>query len=171
MGEKDTQTQNQNQTQNVESGADAEKGVDYIETIKQLKENTVPKETYAKLQEENKKLLQSLVNGETIEAEEKPADVAALRKELYGEEYEGSDLNYVEKSLELRKAIIDAGGTDPFLPYGKKIMPTDEDIATAERVADVLQECVEYAEGDNAVFVNELQRRMVDSSIGVKKRK
>lgn len=166
MGEKDTQIQNQN----VESGADVDAGVDYIETIKKLKENTVPKETYTKLQEENKKLLQSLVNGETIEQEEKPVDVAALRKDLYGEEFTGSDIDYATKTLELRQAIIDAGGTDPFLPYGKKIMPTDEDISTASRVAEVLQECVDYAEGDNAVFVNELQRRMIDSSVGVKKK-
>jgi hypothetical protein len=44
-------------------------------------------------------------------------------------------------------------------------MPTDEDVRTAQKVADVLQECVDYAEGDSAVFTNELQRRLVDVKI------
>ena len=44
-------------------------------------------------------------------------------------------------------------------------MPTDDDVKTAEKVAQVLQECVDYAEGDSAVFTNELQRRMVDVKI------
>ena len=44
-------------------------------------------------------------------------------------------------------------------------MPTDDDIKTAEKVANVLQECVDYAEGDSAVFTNELQRRLVDVKV------
>ena len=40
--------------------------VDYVAAIKELKDNTVPKNQYAKLKEENKKLLQSLINGESI---------------------------------------------------------------------------------------------------------
>ena len=57
------------------------------------------------------------------------------------------------------------GKPDPFLPIGEQIMPTDQDIQTAQKVADVLQECVDYAEGDSAVFTNELQRRLVDVKI------
>lgn len=150
----------------IESGAeDNPSGVDYIEAIKKLKENSVPKEDYERVQDENRKLLQSLINGETIEQEaaERP-DIAALRKELYGEEFAGSDLEYVSKTLELRKAIMEKGGMDPFLPYGKKIIPTEEDITTAERVAETLQECIDYADGDSTVFIAELQRRMIDSS-------
>ena len=57
------------------------------------------------------------------------------------------------------------GNPDPFLPVGKQILPTDEDVAAANRVADVLKECVDYAEGDSAVFTNELQRRLVDIKV------
>ena len=153
----------------VESGTNVESGVDYIETINQLKANTVSKESYAKLQEENKKLLQSLVNGETITVEKEATDIGELRKELFSADTDLSNLDYMTKAMELRDAIIEQGGTDPFLPYGKKIMPTDEDIATANRVADVIKECIEYAEGDSAVFTNELQRRMIDSSNGRRK--
>lgn len=149
----------------IVSGAENDpRGVDYIEAIKQLKDTTVPKEAYEKIQEENKKLLQSLINGETIEQESEKTDIAALRKELFGEECELSNLEYMTKIMELRSAIIEEGGTDPFLPYGKKIIPTEEDIETANRVADIINECIEYAEGDSSVFTNELQRRMIDSS-------
>ena len=156
----------ENEKDVIESGAeDNPGGVDYIEAIKKLKENSVPREDYERVQDENRKLLQSLINGETIEQEaaERP-DIAALRKELYGDEFEGSNLEYISKTLELRNAIMSEGGVDPFLPYGKKIIPTEEDIATAKRVAEILQECVDYSEGDNTVFTNELQRRMIDSS-------
>ena len=54
---------------------------DYIEAIKEMKANTVSKEDYNKLKEENKKLLQAVVNGETIELEkQKPVDIKEIKK-------------------------------------------------------------------------------------------
>lgn len=135
---------------------------DYIEAIQELKENTVAKTEYEKLKAENQKLLKSLVNGETIQTEQK-ADVGALREELFNKDCNLSNLDYISKSLELRDAIIAEGGADPFLPYGKNIMPTDYDIETANRVAAVFKECIEYANGDSNVFTNEFMRRTVDS--------
>lgn len=135
---------------------------DYIEAIQELKENTVAKTEYEKLKAENQKLLKSLVNGETIQTEQK-ADVGALREELFNKDCNLSNLDYISKSLELRDAIIAEGGADPFLPYGKNIMPTDYDIETANRVAAVFKECIEYANGDSNVFTNEFMRRTIDS--------
>ena len=66
--------------------------------------------------------------------------------------------------MKLREALLEKGEKDPFLPYGKNIIPTDEDIATADRVARVLQECVDYADGDSDIFTNELQRITVDTA-------
>lgn len=76
-----------------------------------------------------------------------------------------SNLQYIERTLALREALIAEGKPDPFLPVGSQIMPTEEDIAAANRVATVLKECVEYAQGDSSVFTNELQRRLVDVKI------
>ena len=50
------------------------------------------------------------------------------------------------------------------MPVGKRITPTDEDISAANRVATVLQECVDYAQGDSQAFTNELQRRTIDTA-------
>ena len=138
--------------------------VDYISAINEMRQNTVERSAYEKLKDENKRLLQSLVNGETIQQTVEPVDVKKLRAELYGSENDYSNLDYWTKTLQLRNAIIEQGGIDPFLPYGKNIAPTDEDIATANRVAEVVADCIEYAEGDSSVFTNELQRRMVDTA-------
>lgn len=137
---------------------------DYLETIKHLKANTVSKEDYMKLKDENKQLLNSLVNGETLNvpAQEKQLSTSELRTELFSKEH--TNLETVELALKLRQSIINEGGQDPFLPYGEKIVPTNEDIECANRVAEVFQDCVDYAEGDSEVFTNELMRRTVDTA-------
>lgn len=136
---------------------------DYIDTIKNLKENSVDRSKYEALRADNKRLLDSIVNGQSIESQapvNKPS-IDELRKNVFKEDQ--TNLDYVTHALELRNALIANGDPDPFLPYGKKIVPTDDDIAAAERVANVLKECVDYAEGDSQIFTNELQRRTVDT--------
>lgn len=137
--------------------------VDYIEAIKEMKQNTVDKNAYLKLKEENKKLLQSLVNGEQKEVEkEEPVDIDQLRNDIFNKE--STNLEYITNVLKLRDELIKRGERDPFLPYGKNILPTDEDIATANRVAKALQECVDYADGNSDIFTSELQRITIDSA-------
>ena len=134
----------------------------YIEAIREMKENTVAKEAYEKLKEENKQLLQSLVKGETREAEQKaePVDIDKVRNDLFTKDL--SNLEYIKNALTLREELIKRGEKDPFLPYGKNILPTDEDIEKADKVASVLQECVDIADGNSDVFTTELQKRLVD---------
>lgn len=142
-----------------------EENVDYIQAINDLKNSTVPKEQYTKLKEENSKLLKSIISGDTsgIETKEK-TDATALRKDLFNVDNPLSNLDYITKVLELRDTIIEEGGNDPFLPYGSKIAPDNNDIECANRVAEVLKDCVDYAQGDSLVFTNELQRRMIDTA-------
>ena len=144
--------------------APEDSNVDYIEAIKELKQNTVARADYDKVVAENKELLKSLINGETIEGEASTPDIAQLRKDLFGGERDLSNLEYAQKALELRGALIADKQKDPFLPWGKNIAPTEEDVRAAERVATVLQECIDVAQGDNAIFTNELQRVMIDTN-------
>lgn len=138
---------------------------DYIDQIAQLKQNTVSKAEYEKLRADHKKAMDALINGGQIETTEKaPVDKNQLRKELYCNEPNLSNLDYWKKTLELRQAIIDEGGKDPFLPYGQKIAPTAEDKEAAERVATIVQECIDYADGDSRIFTNELDRRTIDTA-------
>ena len=137
----------------------------YIAAIEDLKASTVSKDVYNKLRAENKKLLDALVSGEQLPAapEEKP-DIKELRKKLFGEE-QLSNLEYIQTALSLRNSLIEAGERDPFLPYGDKVDITSEQIETAQKVADNLQEMLDFAEGDSGVFTAEYQRRVKDIAI------
>ena len=134
----------------------------YIEAIKEMKANSVSKEAYVKLQQENKQLLNSLVNGQSIEVEkEEPVDIDGLRQKLFSaKKHDMTNLEYVSNALKLREALLERGEMDPFVPSGKKIHPTDDDFKKADKVATVLQECVDYADGDAMVFTDELKRRI-----------
>lgn len=138
---------------------------DYLEAIKSLKQNSVDRAEYDKLRAENKKLLDSIVNGQSVEVESVPEkkSIEELREAYLKEDQ--TNLEYITNTLNLRKALIEEGKPDPFLPIGNQILPTDEDVAAANKVASILQECVDYAEGDSSVFTNELQRRLVDVKI------
>lgn len=152
------------QLNNVTEQENVTDNVDYIEAIKEMKQNTVDKATYLKLKEENKKLLNSLVNGEQLEGitKEEPVDINKLRDDLFNKD--SNNLQYISNALKLREELIKRGERDPFLPYGKNILPTEEDIATANRVATKLQECVDYADGNSDIFTTELQRIMADTA-------
>ena len=155
----------------IESGEQqSNDSVDYIKAINELKQNSVSREQYEKLQKENKDLLDTLINGgqvEMVDPATKPS-IEDLRKGLFSREAadkEMTNLEFVSKSLELRNAIIDAGGTDPFLPIGRGIDLTREDYEAAEFTAQQFQECIDIAKGNSEVFTAELMRRTVDNSL------
>ena len=137
---------------------------DYLTAIKELKENSVDRSKYEALKADNKRMLDMIVNGQQVETSvQKPeVDINALRKELFNNDNQ-TNLQYVENALKLRNALIEKGEVDPFLPHGSKIVPTDSDVECANRVAAILQEWVDYAEGDSQIFTNEVQRRTVDT--------
>lgn len=149
--------------------------VDYIATINAMKQNSVSREQYEKLKSENKELLNTLINGgqvEMIDPSTKPS-ISDLRKELFSKEAADkgmTNLEFVTKSLELRNAIIESGGTDPFLPVGKGIEITRDDYEAAEFTAQQFQECIDIAKGNSEVFTNELMRRTVDNSLPTAKK-
>ena len=140
---------------------------DYISAINEIKQNTVSKEAYNKVVEDNKKLLDSLVhgtgNGQDQEQKPKEPDIDELREELYGvNRNDMTNYEYVDKTLQLRKAIMDKGGVDPFVPSGRKIQPSLEDFQKAQNVADILQEQVDDVKnnygGDPSIFNDKLSR-------------
>ena len=143
----------------VETGKVDDTQVDYIEAIKNLKQNTVDRSKYDELKAENKKLLDSIVNGQSVDVENQPQyrDVNVIRDELFNHEH--NNLEYMKLTLELRNTLIAKGERDPFLPYGSQIAPTPEDVEKAEKAAQIYQECIDYADGDSKLFTQELQRR------------
>lgn len=140
----------------------------YIAAIEELKATTVSRDAYNKLRNENKQLLDALVSGQQLpqtQTEEKPS-VEDLRNKLFATDGNDlSNLEYVKTALSLRNSLIEAGERDPFLPYGDKVDITSDQIDTAEKVANALQEMVDFAEGDSGVFTAEYQRRVKDIAI------
>jgi hypothetical protein len=138
---------------------------DYIQQIEDLRANSVSKADYDKLKAEHNRAMNALINGGQMDdPKAEKVDKDALRKELFSQDNGLSNLEVWQKTLTLRQAIIDDGGNDPFLPQGQKIAPTAEDVEAANRVAKVVQECIDYADGDSRIFTNELDRRTIDTA-------
>ena len=147
---------------------------DYIDQIKKLKENSVSKDDYNKLKADNKKLIDALANGTQLEGKVEPKidaveNINNLRTKLFSKETNLNNLEYCDTALQLRDALIENGERDPFLPFGHEVVATDSDYESANRVATVMKECIDYADGDSDIFTNELQRRTVDIVIPKKK--
>ena len=147
---------------------------DYIEQIKKLKESSVSKDDYNKLKADNKKLIDALASGTQIESKVEPKidavdKINELRKKLFSKGSNLNNLEYCDTALQLRDALIENGERDPFLPFGHNVVATDSDHETANRVANIMRECIDYADGDSDIFTNELQRRTVDVVIPKKK--
>ena len=151
---------------NVSGAEMSEAETDYVAAIQELQNNSVSKSQYEKLRNENKKLLDALVNGQQIDLpKEEPADINELRKKLFNKDADLNNLEYVETALKLRDALIKQGERDPFLPVGDRVTETAEMYDTAQRVAEGLQECVDFAEGDSGIFTAQLQRITKDTPI------
>lgn len=140
---------------------------EYIDTINELKKNSVSKEKYDQLKAEKQGLIEALKTGGQvkIEEEKEKVDIDQLRKDLYGNpNKQMSDIEYIDKTLQLRDALIEKGERDPFLPNGADYNYSKEDQEKADYIASVYRECLEYANGDNQAFINELARRTKDDS-------
>lgn len=156
----------------IEESTAEDTSAQYLAAIKELKENSVDIAKYRKLQDENKQLLDSLINGGQVSVEQpkEEVDIQALRNKLADTDHDMTNLEFAETALKLREAVMDEGGNDPFLPYGHNISPTAEDVEAADRVASVFKECIDYAQGDSQLFTQELMRRTKDAMPIIRRR-
>lgn len=174
------------QEQEAKRESDAE---DYIESIKQLKANSVPKDDYEKLKKENKSLLSALIDGKVTPEVEKAldrqkepgTDVNKLRERLFSPDSNLSNLEFVRTTLELRKALMEKDGPEADIFLGKfdpsiARSPAEmaEEMQLADDTAKKLQEVVDASNGDPSLFQGLLQGVLVDDSavlMAVQKRK
>ncbi len=142
--------------------------VELAKALKELKENSVSKEDYEKLQNENKELVAQIINGEgggNGQPTPEKVDVKVLRDELYGPKgADLSNLDFWKKTLQLRQAVIEQEGYDPFLPHGAKIKPNEQDVERAEAVAKTVQKCIDEANENSEVFTALLQAETANDS-------
>ena len=150
--------------------------VNYIEAIKNLKASTVNKDLYDKVVAENKNLIETLVNGTTVStetavAESKPS-IDELKKKLFKPEKDLTNLEYIERTLAFRNALLEETGEDCFVAPNHLDPNYDVDAihAQANKVADVLQQCVDQSDGDDGMFRARLTARINDIYVpGAKK--
>lgn len=147
MDEQLNNTINENENEQNESQK-------YIEAMAQLKANSVSKEKYEKLEQENQQLINALKEGSQIEMvsdEEKPS-LKELAEVISDENFEVTNMEGWSKALEFRKAAIEAGMRDPFLPNSRDYAYNEADGARAQLIADTLENIISQANGNPDVF-------------------
>lgn len=132
----------------------------YIQTIQELKENSVDRKVYDKLKGERDMLIKSLANGDTLETSEsvQVRSLADCKADFLTKTT--SQCEYIEKVLALRDAAMREGQPDPFVAEGHHVKPTTHDYQRAQEIADIYRECLDYAGGDDQIFMNEINRRI-----------
>ena len=147
-----------------ESGNDGMDTSQYISAINEMRNNSVSRDKYNKLKEDNRQLLDALINGGQIEvptAEEKKSAQELVNEfhELAGRKKgKPMDVEFSEKLLEVRDAFLEETGEDLFLPSN----PTDVDYKNAQDVEAFFRTCLEAADGNNDVFEREMSRHLVE---------
>ena len=147
-----------------ESGNDGMDTSQYISAINEMRNNSVSRDKYNKLKEDNRQLLDALINGGQIEvptAEEKKSAQELVNefRELAGRKKgKPLDVEFSEKLIEMRDAFLEETGEDLFLPSN----PTDVDYKNAQDVEAFFRTCLEAADGNNDVYEREMSRHLVE---------
>lgn len=134
----------------------------YIEEIKRLKRETVPKGKYEELEKEKAELVKALADQDYSEApalnsQEARNRVDELRKKIFsGKTKYRHDYDYFTDLSEFIKLKRQLG---------------DSDLDDAElQLGDLLEDTLDYADGDPSVFMVELQRKIGKVNINQKRR-
>ena len=149
----------------TEDGVDVQK---YIDKINEIKNNTVSKAEYEKLKAENNTLFEAAMKGPALgTSTEVPKPTAQeLINKLYGTDCSKlSDLEYVEGVCDLRDVLLETHGIDYMVPTGTQYQADYNDKASANKVYEGFRHCIEIADGDNAIFLQELGRITNDTAI------
>lgn len=139
------------QEENVNVIEKEDNSSDLIETIAQLKKNTVSRELYEKERAEKKEILQKVLNNESIDVTNSAKEDRQLK--TIAEEYFDENLSNRDKvvlALEYRNKVIEENGpsADPFVNQSQFSKPTQADYMEAEHIAEGLQYLVDNSETD-----------------------
>lgn len=133
-----------------------------LEANKALKEElAASREEMKRMEEDNRSIMKKLLEGGDIQKE--PEDTRSIGDIISDMRKDNiSDIQYVKDALAYREKCIAEGYGDPFVGKGEKYVPDEREAEKAENLANCLKHCIEYSEGDNQVFLNELNRITVD---------
>lgn len=147
--------------------------LDPLDQLNEIKKNTVSKEEYERILNERNAYFKAYANGDSPDESTTPKkiDVDQLRKDLFVQPDQLSNLDYAKKSLELRQAILDETGKDIFVGSTDRLVPDQYDYDQAQRSAELLQYCIEQSNNDVTIFNAQLNSHLQDIPIPKRKGK
>ena len=128
--------------------------IDLINEVKKIRENTVPKEDFEKLQAKYKQVVKDVINGVGTKQEASDTvNLEEIRKNLFTDKVEDlSNRDFWKNVLALRHERLEKEGVDIFLPKGQKTRYTREDYESANKVDEVITQMLEDSEENPQLF-------------------
>lgn len=164
--EKEITTQTNEITQ---STPDYNPAATYAEQLRAIQSNMVDREQYEKVVAQNKQLAESLANNRPVEQSPKAAipsdaDIQRLTTAFQSTVGMNGNLAPAKAALELRDAVLAKDGIDLFAPNARnsRTSPKAEDLASAQRAAEVIRGCIKDCGGSDSVFFSLLCDRTED---------
>ena len=139
----------------------------YIDTINELKQTTVSKAQYEQVLAENKKLLDSLANGDyskPVEPEKPKHDLDKLCKEWQATFGMNGFLEPCRTALAYRDAYLEDKGIDIMVgnAHNSNVEHKAEAYESANNAAEVIRSCIEDCGGSDKTFFSLLCDRTAE---------
>lgn len=132
---------------------------EYIETINKLKANSVSKDEYLKLRNENKQLLDALASNQVVEVTAEPKrDITEVRKELFTNHSNISNRQICQDMMDLYDYELENRGVNIFMPTDPQYIPTQDDITQVDNMVRGMKAALETANGNDLIFNQEIER-------------
>lgn len=132
---------------------------EYIETINKLKANSVSKDEYLKLRNENKQLLDALASNQVVEVAAEPKrDITEVRKELFGNHSNLSNREICQDMMDLYDYELENRGVNIFMPTDPQYIPTQDDITQVDNMVRGMKAALQTANGNDLIFNQEIER-------------
>lgn len=145
---------NENEKEVKQGVEGTDNDLDLLKEIQDLKDNTVSKEEYAKLQAKYKQVVKDVINGVgTKEEADNTVNLEEIRKNLFTDKVEDlSNRDFWKNVLDLRHERLEKEGVDIFLPKGSKTRYTREDYESAQKVDEIISQMLEDSEENPQLF-------------------
>ncbi len=132
---------------------------EYIETINKLKANSVSKDEYLKLRNENKQLLDALASNQVVEVTAEPKrEITEVRKELFTNHSNLSNRQICQDMMDLYDYELENRGVNIFMPTDPQYIPTQDDITQVDNMVRGMKSALETANGNDLIFNQEIER-------------
>lgn len=136
-----------------------------ISAVKEMKENHVSRDAYEKmmerndeLMERNKALVDCIINGserpaiEEMKKQPEGRSLSELRRIACSREGNIMNLEWATAVKELNDKVVASGGQSIVLPQGRGVAITETERAQGKQFLDVLEYCINEAQGDEDTF-------------------